>query len=70
MTGYPELKPHDFRYGVAVEVYAHHRDLEQVRALLGHVRIETTQLYAQIQPAQPKESVGFYEGKAVNALTT
>ena len=37
--------------------------------LLGHVRIETTQEYAQIQPAQLKESVGFYEGKAVDALT-
>ena len=51
LIGYPELKPHDLRHGVAMEVYSEHRDLEQVRALLGHVRIETTQVYAQIQPA-------------------
>jgi integrase len=25
---YPELKPHDLRHGVAMEVYTHHRDLE------------------------------------------
>lgn len=42
---------------------------QQVRALLGHVRIETTQVNAYIQPAQLKESVSFYEGKAVDALT-
>ncbi len=42
MIGYPELKPRDLRHGVAMEVYTEHRDLEQVRALLGHVRIETT----------------------------
>ena len=69
MIGYPELKPHDLRHGVAMEVYTKHRDLEQVRALLGHVRIETTQVYAQIQPAQLKESVSFYEEKAVDVLT-
>ncbi len=40
-----------------MEVYGQHRDLEQVRALLGHTRIETTQIYAQIQPAQA-ERVG------------
>src|SRR4029077_18064368 len=34
--GYPELKPHDLRHGVAMEVYGEHHDLEQVRALLGH----------------------------------
>jgi integrase/recombinase XerC len=70
LIGFPELKPHDLRHGVAMEVYSEHRDLEQVRALLGHVRIETTQVYAQIQPAQLKQSVGFYEAKAMEALTT
>jgi site-specific recombinase XerD len=69
LIGVPELKPHDLRHGVAMEVYSEHRDLEQVRALLGHVRIETTQVYAQIQPAQLKQSVGFYEAKALEALT-
>jgi len=53
-----------------MEVYSQHHDLEQVRALLGHVRIETTQVYAQIQPAQLKASVSFYESKALAALTT
>ena len=68
MIGYPELKPHDLRHGVAMGVYGEHHDLEQVRALLGHQRIETTQVYAQIQPAQLKESVRFYEARALEAL--
>jgi len=46
LIGYPMLKPHDLRHGVAMEVYEQHRDLEQVRGLLGHTRIETTQLRA------------------------
>ena len=33
--GFPELKPHDLRHGVAMEVYGQHHDLEQVRGLLG-----------------------------------
>ena len=70
LIGYPELKPHDLRHGVAMEVYSEHRDLEQVRALLGHQRIEATQVYAQIQPAQLKESVKFYEARALEALST
>jgi site-specific recombinase XerD len=37
-----------------MEVYEHHGDLEQVRELLGHKRIETTQVYAQIRPEQLK----------------
>jgi site-specific recombinase XerD len=41
MIGYPQLKPHDLRHGVAMEMYGQHRDLEQVRALLGHARIQT-----------------------------
>ena len=70
MVGYPELKPHDVRHGVAMEMYGQHHDLEQVRALLGHARIETTQIYAQIQPAQLKASVSFYEDRALDVLTT
>ena len=53
-----------------MEVYSQHRDLELVRGLLGHVRIETTQVYAQIQPQQLKESVNFYEARALDALTS
>src|SRR5712691_12109088 len=34
-------------HGVATEVYNQHPDLEQVRALLGHTGIETTEVYAQ-----------------------
>ena len=70
MIGYPELKPHDLRHGGATEVYGEHHDLEQVRALLGHQRIETTQVYAQIPPAQLKDSVKFCEARALEALTT
>jgi integrase len=69
LIGYPQLKPHDLRHGVAMEVYEHHGDLEQVRGLLGHARIDTTHVYAQIRPAQLKQAVAFYEGKALEALT-
>src|SRR5262249_34692966 len=56
MIGYPELKPHDLRHGVAMEVYEAHHDLEPVRELLGHSRIDTTQVYAGIRPAQLKRA--------------
>jgi site-specific recombinase XerD len=46
----PELKPHDLRHGVAMEMYGKRGDLEKARALLGHQRIDTTQLYASIRP--------------------
>ena len=68
IIGYPMLKPHDLRHGVAMEVYEQHHDLEEVRGLLGHTRIETTQLYAQIRPAGLKQAVAFYETKALDAL--
>jgi integrase/recombinase XerC len=68
--GYPMLKPHDLRHGVAMEVYEQHHDLEQVRGLLGHTRIETTQLYAQIRPAALKHAVKFYESKALDVLNS
>ena len=66
--GVPELKPHDLRHGVAMEMYGEHGDLEKVRALLGHQRIDTTQVYASIRPTQLKRSVGFYEEKASQML--
>ena len=68
IIGYPELKPHDLRHGVAMEVLEQHHDLEQVRALLGHARIDTTQIYAHIRPPQLKRVVSFYEEKAVRLL--
>ena len=67
--GYPKLKPHDLQHGVAMEICSQHHDLEQVRGLLGHTRIETTQVYAQIQPAQLKQSVSFYEARALEVLS-
>jgi site-specific recombinase XerD len=68
--GYPELKPHDLRHGVVMEVYGQHHDLEQVRTLFNHTRIGTTQVYAQIQPAELKQSVSFYEARALDTMTT
>jgi integrase/recombinase XerD len=50
LIGCPTLKPHDLRHGVAMEVLEQHHDLEEVRALLGHARIDTTQVYASIRP--------------------
>jgi len=69
LIGYPELKPHDLRHGVAVEVLEQRHDLEEVRALLGHSRIDTTQIYTRIKPAQLKRAVAFYEAQARRMLT-
>ena len=69
VIGVPELKPHDLRHGVAMEVLEQQHDLEQVRALLGHKRIDTTQIYASIRPAQLKRAVAFYEEKAARLLS-
>lgn len=68
LIGYPQLKPHDLRHGVAMEVLEQHHDLEEVRALLGHARIDTTQVYASIRPPQLKRAVSFYEEKALKML--
>jgi integrase/recombinase XerC len=69
ITGYPMLKPHDLRHGVAMEILEQHHDLEAVRAMLGHTRIDTTQTYARIRPAELKRAVEFYEGKAAGVLS-
>jgi hypothetical protein len=61
MIGYPELKPHDLTHGVSMEVLEQHHDLKQVRALLGHARIDTTQIYASPRPLQPQRAVSFCE---------
>jgi len=63
------LKPHDLRHGVAMEILETHHDLEAVRAMRGHTRIDTTQTYAQIRPQQLKRTVEFYEGKALDLLS-
>jgi len=68
LIGYPMLKPHDIRHGVAMEVLEQRHDLEQVRALLGHQRIDTTQIYTMIRPAQLKQAVSFYEEPARRML--
>jgi site-specific recombinase XerD len=54
-------EPHDLRRGVAMQVLEQHHDLEEVRALLGHARIDTTQIYTSIKPSQLKRAVSFYE---------
>jgi site-specific recombinase XerD len=68
MIGYPTMKPHDLRHGVVMEILEAQHDLEAVRAMPGHVRLETTQIYAQIRPAQLKRAVEFYAAKALAAL--
>ena len=70
MIGYPTLKPHDLRHGVAMEVLEQRHDLEQVRTLLGHARIDTTQIYTMIRPAQLKQAVSFYEEPARQMLAS
>lgn len=69
IIGCPAIKPHDLRHGVAMEVLEQHHDLEEVRALLGHARIDTTQVYASIRPPQLKRAVSFYEERAAQMLT-
>ena len=46
-----------------------HGDLEKVRALLGHQRIDTTQVYASIRPTHLKRSVEFLGEKASRMLS-
>jgi site-specific recombinase XerD len=70
LIGYPDLKPHDLRHGVAVEVLEQRHDLEEVRALLGHVRIDTTQIYTKIRPPQLKRAVAFYDSAATRMLAS
>jgi site-specific recombinase XerD len=54
---------------LAKDMLEQHHDLEQVRALLGHTRIDTTQIYATIRPAQLKRAVAFYEDKVARMLS-
>jgi hypothetical protein len=39
------------------------------RALLGHTRLDTTQIYTTIRPPQLKRAVAFYEERAKQMLT-
>jgi len=41
---------------IAMEVLEQHHDLEQVRALLGPARFDTTQIYTSIRPPQLKRA--------------
>jgi site-specific recombinase XerD len=63
LIGYPQLKPHDLRHGAAMEVYEPHGDLEQVRGLLGHARIDTTQVYAHIRRRTSSRRSRFTRGR-------
>jgi hypothetical protein len=54
---------------VAVEVLEQRRDLQEVRVLLGHARIATTQIYTKIRPPQLKHAVAFYEDEAERLLS-
>ena len=59
----------DLRHGVAVEVLEQRHDLEEVRALLSHARIDTTQIHTKIRPPQLKRAVAFYEDGAEGLLS-
>jgi len=41
---------------------------EEVPAVLGHSRIDTTQMYASIRPPQLKRTAAFYEEQAARVL--
>ena len=51
------LKPHDLRHSVALECLTNITHLEEVRALLGHSQIDSTQIYTTIRPPQLKRAV-------------
>lgn len=51
-----------------MEVLGKRHDLEEVRALLGHARVDTTQIYTTIRPPQLKRAVAFYEDDAAKLL--
>lgn len=53
-----------------MEVLEQRHDLEPVRALLGHARIDTTQIYTMIRPAQLRQAVSFYEQPARQMLAS
>ena len=36
----PTRKPHDLRHGIATDISEKHHDLEAMRAMLGHPRID------------------------------
>jgi site-specific recombinase XerD len=55
----PTLKPHYLRHGVALEVVEGRNDLEELRALLSHARIDTTKIYTTIRPSQLKRATAF-----------
>ena len=50
------------------ELYNEHHDLEPVRAPQAQAR-EMTQVHARIQPKELKESVSFYESRALEGLS-
>jgi site-specific recombinase XerD len=52
-----------------MEVLEQQHDLEQVRALLGHARIDTTQIYTSIRPPELKRAMSFYEQRASKMLS-
>jgi site-specific recombinase XerD len=58
------------QHGVAVEVLEQRHDFEEVRALLGHVRIDTTQIYTRTRPHQRQRAVVFYTEHARRVLTS
>jgi site-specific recombinase XerD len=51
-----------------MELLGERGNLEEVRALLGHARIDTTQVYTTIRPPQLKQAVAFYDGRAEQLL--
>lgn len=48
---------------MALEVLDQQHDVEQVRALLGHARLDTTQVYTTIRPPQCKARGRALRGK-------
>ena len=52
-----------------MKVLEQHHDLEEVRALLGHARIDTRQVYTSIRPPQLKRGVVFTKPSGGRSLS-
>lgn len=55
-----KMKPHELRHTFATEMVNRGCSMETVKKLLGHARIETTQIYAEVKNETAKKATELY----------